>query len=111
MQQLPMTGAPSPTGIEALAEFAAQHSITVHVTRVPDAEQPAAALVIWRHDGTALALVPQQQSPSDTLAQLRAEVSERQLEERLARDFQDSVAHGHVEDVATWYARVTKAAP
>jgi hypothetical protein len=106
MEQLP-----TPTGAEALAAFAAQHSITVHVTRAADDEQPAAALVIWRHDGTAMALVPQQQSPSDTLAQLRAELAERDEEERLARDFQDSVARGHVEDVATWYARVTKAAP
>ncbi|MGA5668984.1 hypothetical protein ACPCTG_26315 [Streptomyces pseudogriseolus] len=105
MEQLP-----TPAGA-ALAAFAAQHSITVHVTRVPDDEQPAAALVIWRHDGTAMALVPQQQSPCDTLAQLRAEVAERQEEQRLSASFQASVAAGHVEDVATWYARVTKAAP
>ncbi|MGW0347595.1 hypothetical protein ACWDX8_13435 [Streptomyces anthocyanicus] len=100
MQQLPTT----------LAAFAAQHSITVHVTRVADDEQPAAAVVIWRHDGTALALVPQQQSPTDILAQLRAEVAERQEEQRLSAAFQASAAAGHVEDVDTWHARVAKAA-
>ncbi|MEU8728734.1 hypothetical protein AB0C68_05060 [Streptomyces tendae] len=109
MQQLPTTGAPSPTGAEALAAFAAQHTITVHVTRTADDEQPAAAVVIWRHDGTALALVPRQQSPADTLAQLRAEVAERQEEQRLSAAFQASVAAGHVEDINTWFARITKA--
>ncbi|MFC8002948.1 hypothetical protein ACFUCH_03770 [Streptomyces olivaceus] len=109
MQQLPTTGSPSTTGAEDIAAFAAQHSITVHVTRVADDDQPATTLVIWRHDGTALAVVPEQQSPSDTLAQLRTEVAERQEEQRLSASFQASVAAGHVEDVDAWFARTNRA--
>ncbi|GHC28795.1 MULTISPECIES: hypothetical protein [Streptomyces rochei group] len=90
MQQLPTTGAPSPT--EALAALAAEHRITLHVTRVADEHQPVEALVIWRHDDTALALVPQCQDPAATLAQLRAAIAERQEERDMAAAFQAASA-------------------
>ncbi|MFD5670267.1 hypothetical protein ACFWIK_35890 [Streptomyces anthocyanicus] len=92
MQQLPTTGAPSPTGAEALASLAAQHQITLHVTRVADEHQPADTLVIWRYDGTAMALIPQRQDPAATLAQLRAAIVERQEEHDMAVAFQAAAA-------------------
>ncbi|MDX3405555.1 hypothetical protein PV708_04855 [Streptomyces sp. ME02-6977A] len=92
MQQLPTTGAPSPTGAEALAAFATQHAITVHVTRVADEYQPTDAAVIWRYDGTAMVLVPQHQDPAVTLAQLRAAVAARQEEQDLGVSFQAAAA-------------------
>ncbi|MBJ6633342.1 hypothetical protein [Streptomyces sp. I5] len=93
--------------VEDLKALAAEHHLTLHTTRAD--EQPERLLVIWKHDG-GLAIVPQGLRPRAALHQLHAALAERAEEERLSRDFQDSVARGHVEDVAAWHARVTKAA-
>lgn len=66
--------------------------------------------VFWQFDGQALAVVPRGQRPADTLAQLRSAIADREEEQRLADDFQASVAAGHVEDVEAWYTRTSKAA-
>ncbi|MGA5605953.1 hypothetical protein ACPCUF_33890 [Streptomyces griseoincarnatus] len=92
---------------EDLKAAAVAHGLTLHTTRAD--EQSVRLLVIWTHDG-GMVLIPQGLPPRTALHQLRAALAERAEEERLARDFQDSVAHGHAEDFATWYARVTKAA-
>ncbi|MFD4259986.1 hypothetical protein ACFWR9_20795 [Streptomyces sp. NPDC058534] len=58
-----------------------------------------------------LAIVPRGQRATDTLTQLRTAVGERERDEQRARDFQASVAAGHVENVDAWHARTSKARP
>ncbi len=55
-----------------------------------------------------LVIVPTGQDPAETLAQLREALKAQADEIQRARDFEASVAAGHVEDVEAWGARVSK---
>lgn len=97
-------------GRETLRQFAAQHHVTLHESRATDEEQLPRAVIIWTAGGDGMAIVPQGQHPATALLQLREEVAEREQEVQRARDFQASVADGHLEAVDTWHARTSKAA-
>ncbi|MER6956043.1 hypothetical protein [Streptomyces sp. NPDC000618] len=94
---------------ENLRAFAAQNRITLHWSRASDAEQLPRTAVIWTADGTGMAIAPARQHPKTTLLQLREEIAQREEDKQRARDFQASVAAGHVEDVDTWHARTSQA--
>jgi hypothetical protein len=93
---------------EELRVFAQQHGLTLHESCTPQEELPRAA-VIWTASGTGRALIPAGQCPATTLLHLRAEIAQREEDDRRARDFQESVAIGYVETLADWDARITPA--
>ncbi|MFM9594002.1 hypothetical protein ACKI1O_32020 [Streptomyces scabiei] len=97
-------------GREHLAQFAAQHQITVHHSRAVDEEHLDKTVVIRTAGGGAMAIVPTGQPPSTTLLQLREEIAERDADAQRAADFQASVAAGHVEGVDAWHTRTSTAA-
>ncbi|MFE1926499.1 hypothetical protein ACFW91_28560 [Streptomyces asoensis] len=96
-------------GRENLKAFAAQHRITLHWSRATDEEQLPRTAVVWTADGTGMAIAPARQRPATTLLQLREEIAQREQDQQRARDFQASVAAGHVEDLDAWHARTTQA--
>ncbi|MDQ0933770.1 hypothetical protein [Streptomyces turgidiscabies] len=97
-------------GREHLNQFAARHRIKLHESRAVDEEHLARTVVIWTAEGEGLAIIPPGQAPAATLVQLREEIAQRDEDVQRARDFQASVAAGHVEDVDAWHARTSKAA-
>ena len=92
---------------EEIKALGSTYCLTLHTTRA--AEQPTDLQVIWTATG-GLAIVPRSLGPRVVLEQLRAAVAEFEEEERLARDFQDSVASGYVEAVEDWAARIAEQA-
>ncbi|MET8982103.1 hypothetical protein ABZX85_41625 [Streptomyces sp. NPDC004539] len=96
-------------GREQLSAFATRHRIKLLVSGADTKHQPARTIVIWDADGTGLAIVPAGQRPTDTVLHLREEIAHRDEEVQRARDFQESVASGHVEDIDAWHARTAEA--
>lgn len=94
-------------GREHLAQYAAQHRIKLHQSRAVDEELLARTVIIWAADGEGMAIIPPGQQPATSLVQLRKELAEREEDEQRARDFQASVAAGHVESVHAWHARTS----
>ncbi|MGJ5898584.1 hypothetical protein ACSCBZ_42600 [Streptomyces niveiscabiei] len=94
---------------EQLSAVSTHHRITVHESRADAKDQLDRTVVIWTADGSGLAIVPAGQRPADTLLNLREEIALRDQEAQQARDFQESVAAGHVEDLDAWHARTTQA--
>jgi hypothetical protein len=88
---------------EEIETLGSTYCLTLHTTRAVD--QPTQLHVIWTATG-GLAIVPRSLSPRSALEQLRAAIAEREEEERLAVDFQASVASGYVEAVEDWAARI-----
>ncbi|GAA5033003.1 hypothetical protein [Streptomyces siamensis] len=92
-----------------VTETAARHGLLLHRADQAATEDGTFAelAVFWP---AHLAVLPHGQPATVTLVQLRAAVAEHEQSERLAADFQASVAAGHVEDLNTWHARTTQAA-
>lgn len=97
---------------EEIRVLAAAHRVRLYTTTTEPITSGYCAdtFVVWQADGTGIAAIPRGQKPTVALAQLRGYIYDRQEQERLAADFQASVAAGHVEDVETWHARTTRAA-
>lgn len=95
---------------EEIRVLAAAHSVRLCTTTA----EPITSgyrnetFVVWQADGTGIAAIPRGQNPRDALDQLRGFIRARKEEQRLAADFQASVAAGHVEDVDVWFARVSR---
>jgi len=96
---------------EEIRVLAAAHSVRLYVTTTEPVTSSYRdeVFVVWQADGTGIAAIPRGQKPRDALDQLRGFIRARQEEERLAADFQASVAAGHVESLDAWHARVAQA--
>jgi hypothetical protein len=81
-------------GREELRVLAAQHQITLHVSRAADEDQMLRTFVIWTADGRGMAIIPAGQRPAATVLQLREEIALRQEETQRAAAFQASVTDG-----------------
>lgn len=109
MRQLPTQATTSPTPSSELADIAAEYGLRLVSARPGTglARFATETFLMWRE---RLVIVPHGQDATETLTQLRAALEAQAQEIQLARDFEASVAAGHVEDVEAWYARTSKAA-
>jgi gamma-glutamyl:cysteine ligase YbdK (ATP-grasp superfamily) len=111
MRQLPtqVTTSPTPSAEDSsarsqLADIAAEYGLRLVSARSGSGlARLATEAILMRRE--RLVIVPPGQGAAETLPQLRAALEAQAQEIRLARDFEASVAAGHVEDVETWYAR------
>ena len=97
---------------EEIRVLAAAHSVRLYATTTEPITPGyrAETFVVWQADGTGIAAIPRGQSPRDALTQLRDLIGAREEEQRLAADFQASVAAGYVESLDAWHAHVAQAA-
>jgi len=97
---------------EEIRVLAAAHRVRLHMTTAKPVTLGYRndAFLVWQADGTGIAAIPREQRPRDALDQLRGFIRAREEEERLAADFQASVAAGHVEGLDAWDARISSQA-
>ncbi|MCZ0207937.1 hypothetical protein OZK63_21225 [Streptomyces sp. UMAF16] len=83
---------------EQLRSFAAQHHITVHVSRDDELFR---TVVIWTADGGGMAIVPAGQRPARTLLHLREEIAQRDADAARGVAFQATVDACHARTFRT----------
>ena len=84
---------------EDLTQLAAAHKLRLLRSSVESVAEGAISHVVLFPD---FAVLPHGQKARDSLSELRSAIAERLAEQRLAADFQASVAAGHTESVEDW---------